>query len=374
MRRFRGFARLLAANLGVLVGLLAVVNLTSAVVLAVAGRPASGVDPRAKLANYDDHVRAELMFKELHMLRAAYEPFEEWTLRPFQGLTTTVDSSGSRVQPNAKIAPPSETVVHFFGGSTMFGTGSEDGETIPAQFAQLNTGVAVENHGRSGFNTRQNLEQLISLLNRGERVDVAVFYFGVNDVASLCRRDASINGHEQEARMRELLDTPSRQRSRGRVQAIYDPLLSQTVQLAGKVVRRLRGPQPAPGTTQVYRCAGDADRTEAVVDVVKRNLTIARDLVSSAGGQFIAVLQPVIYVGQPEVAHLGGNVSPIVGLREQFEAVYPMLREQATTTDWWFDDTNAFDGNERFYIDYCHVSPNGNRRMASRIASHLERG
>jgi lysophospholipase L1-like esterase len=274
MERFRSFARLLAVNIGVVVGLLVVTNLASGLAIAasdaLAGNSGDAGDPRASLPNYSDRARAELMFQELHRLKAVYAPFEEWTLEPFAGQTTTVDVHGNRVQPNAPTLPNDATVVHFFGGSTMFGTGSEDGETIPAQFAKLNAGIRVKNHGRSGFDTRQSLEQLISLLNLDERLDVAVFYLGVNDVASLCRRDTSVNGHEQEARMRELLDAPSSES--GWANALYRPLLSNTAVLAGKVARAIKRATTSPASTPVYRCADDPDHARAVADTVERNL------------------------------------------------------------------------------------------------------
>jgi hypothetical protein len=39
--------------------------------------------------------------------------------------------------------------------------------------------------------------------------------------------------------------------------------------------------------------------------------------------------------------------------------------------DWIYDFTDSFDGGEPIYIDFCHVSENGNRIVAERLARVL---
>ena len=41
-----------------------------------------------------------------------------------------------------------------------------------------------------------------------------------------------------------------------------------------------------------------------------------------------------------------------------------MAREGA---DWMLDFTDVFDGDEYVYIDECHVTANGTRRVAERL-------
>ena len=53
--------------------------------------------------------------------------------------------------------------VWFFGGSTMWGTGSSDNHTIPSHFNSL-TNIPVYNFGETGWNSRQSLNQLINVI------------------------------------------------------------------------------------------------------------------------------------------------------------------------------------------------------------------
>ena len=74
-----------------------------------------------------------------------------------------------------------------FGGSTMMGMGARDEHTIPALLAcrleALGHRVSVTNFGQLGHNSTQESITLQQLLKSGERIDIAVFYDGINEMA-----------------------------------------------------------------------------------------------------------------------------------------------------------------------------------------------
>ena len=78
-------------------------------------------------------------------------------------------------------------VVWAFGGSTMFGWGVPDEETIASHLSAIlsrdlpTRTVAVINHGHSYYFSSQELTLLQMLLRRGDHCDVAVFLDGLND-------------------------------------------------------------------------------------------------------------------------------------------------------------------------------------------------
>src|SRR5262249_48890167 len=77
----------------------------------------------------------------------------------------------------------------LFGGSTTFGVGVPDAETIPAYLqkemaARCATPVAVYNFGRLGYFSTQEALLFYRLLSSGERPAVAVFVDGINDFHS----------------------------------------------------------------------------------------------------------------------------------------------------------------------------------------------
>ena len=155
-------------------------------------------DDRWTLPNYEGHSdRARLIFEEFGVLSTQYEPFIAWSRLPFQGVTTTVNAEGDRVHPTPDRDGEPHAEVSFFGGSTMWGTGADDDGTLPALFNRMYPELVVHNYGESGFNSRQGLDRLITLLTTGERIDLAVFLDGANDVSQQCRVGISVPGHGQ---------------------------------------------------------------------------------------------------------------------------------------------------------------------------------
>lgn len=74
----------------------------------------------------------------------------------------TIDAHGRRVHPVRR--PPVETTAIglFFGGSYTFGSGVEDGETLPARVEALTPSLRAINYGVPGWGPTQALELLQS--------------------------------------------------------------------------------------------------------------------------------------------------------------------------------------------------------------------
>lgn len=76
--------------------------------------------------------------------------------------------------------------VFFFGGSTMYGTGVTDSETIASIFTRLcrqqKIPVKTFNYGVPAFFSYQEYILLVKLLTRGDRPDKVIFMDGLNDV------------------------------------------------------------------------------------------------------------------------------------------------------------------------------------------------
>jgi hypothetical protein len=74
-----------------------------------------------------------------------------------------------------------------FGGSTMMGMGARDDHTIPAVLVRHLRGhgyrVSVTNYGQLGHNSTQEEITLQQFLKSGERIDAALFYDGINEMA-----------------------------------------------------------------------------------------------------------------------------------------------------------------------------------------------
>ncbi len=94
---------------------------------------------------------------------------------------------------------------------------------------------------------------------------------------------------------------------------------------------------------------------------------MARKLVEAHGGRFIGILQPVAHFSDTRKDHI--HLPEIQ--RKQYEAVYPLVRKKMAEQPGLYDFTGVLDHNEYIYIDFCHLSPNGNRHVAQKLVEVL---
>lgn len=113
------------------------------------------------------------------------QPREE----PFSGEFVTIDPAGFRHGIDQASWPPRKNafVVFVFGGSTAFGYGVRDQDTVSSylqkELARMlpTEDVAVYNFARGGFYSTQERLQFDILLTLGEKPDLAVFIDGLNE-------------------------------------------------------------------------------------------------------------------------------------------------------------------------------------------------
>ncbi len=102
-----------------------------------------------------------------------------------------------------------------------------------------------------------------------------------------------------------------------------------------------------------------------------------QNLSKSLGSDFICILQPNIFVGSPNVdnLHNSENFSP----PERSYKFYKYVNEFIATKDEYkqlresfIDMTNTLDNVPDVYIDFCHLSPNGNEIITANLLKHLK--
>ncbi len=350
MNKLKAILRLVTINLVILAILLILTNWLVGIYLRKTGE-----QPRSELLNYDhDREHARKVFKDYNSLSYTYEPFVGWQVLPYQGETTTISKEGLRTHPFPGTGEP-EKVVRFFGGSTIWGEGSDDQHTIPALFNQQFPNYEVHNHGQLAYNSRQNLDAMITLLEEKVAMDLVIFYDGVNDAAFLCPSDVDVPGHRLVPMFRGKLYSGNKK--------IFFDVLNKV--FTENIIRLSQRINPAD-KSRLYNCLSDPEKAEAIAEFLLTNWEIAHELTTSRGGRFIAVLQPGAYVGQPRTDHL--NLGPELG--KNFVHVYDLLQKKIRDRghDWIYDLTGSFDGDNYIYIDFCHVSPNGNKIIADQIS------
>jgi hypothetical protein len=391
---------LILINVAVLCTLLVLVNVGAFVtsLLLPKGEAASAAgeakdSPQTRYPNMAALAWAPTHFGELDRLAMRYHSFVGWRRKPFQGETITIDERGIRQSTDD---PGSDApVVGMFGGSTLWGTGVRDDGTIASSMNRQGGGAyRAVNYGETGYRAIQGYLTLVGEYQAGSKFSHVVFYDGVNDVYTGCRADIPPYAHYFDRQYAEIIDyfgetAKAFEAGRDDAGASPDvtPSASTLVQPVVDLLNRLYG-RPAPSilgadrissilnNTATFECDRDPARAEAAARMLVTSWTDAAALAKREGAEFTAFLQPVAYFTTSDVSYLGleGDFNAQARLKAQYEAVYPRIRElareAASKHGFRFVDLSAAldQPDAAYYIDFCHVSPNGNEVLARAIA------
>lgn len=317
--------------------------------------------------NYkDDPEAARLHFTEYdNLTKGYYESYYAWRRPETKGETINIDADGLR-RTYESDGSPTKTIA-FFGGSTTWGTGADDFSTIPSFFAKKMSDYKAINFGETGYVAHQSLNLFLKRYYEGFRPDVVVFYDGVNDVWNKCRRELGPYSHSREYEMRTILKEGSADNPESFAFTIQ-PLKN----FAGKVARVLASRQRS-ASQSFYDCDEDEAKAEQVARVLLSDWMLMKTLVEGYGGEFIPILQPHAYVSTTRLDHL--ELSEALG--RQYATVYPKVlellpKEFSELKANFADLRQALDRDDYFYIDWCHLSPNGNEIIAERISEIVQ--
>lgn len=112
-------------------------------------------------------------------------PFTNYQERPTRGEFVNVHTAGFRWGAEEQIFPPDDdnTNIFVFGGSTTFGYGVADWETIPSalQAEFEDESIQVYNFGTGSFYSTLERLQFENLLFKGYIPDIAIFIDGINE-------------------------------------------------------------------------------------------------------------------------------------------------------------------------------------------------
>jgi hypothetical protein len=327
----------------------------------------STVSSRADLPNYATNKSlAKKIFTDYARVTHEYSPFMGWKTLPYQGETLVIEQSGfRRVIPDNTNEAETIIKVGIFGGSTLWGEGASDEETIPSLIARQNPQYQVYNYGQLAYNSRQNLALLTNLYSSGDRLDIVIFYDGVNDAAFLCPDGISVPGHRMEPifKLRVYASTKSMI-----IKALYKYFIQDIINYTNFIKVRYFDQQ----LQSEYLCYQNKNKIDAIAEGLLNNWQIASQIVSTNGGIFIGVLQPMAYRGNPRLDHLQ-ELDPELGnsMNLVYDIILNKLNEEFNPIT--LNLVDAFDSNEYIYIDFCHVSPNGNHIIAEEITRFVSK-
>ena len=349
--------------------------------------------PREKVSYYSSQDWAERYWYEFRLTRTQrYYPYVGWRRAPFKGKTIEIDQNGIRVTPGADCSAKSFKVFTF-GESTMWGTGSPNWGTIPANLQKglekLRPGpVCVMNFAESAYVSTQDVIMLLVQLRSGNVPDLVLFYSIGGDIGAAYesgRAGVTANLDQIAARFERRREPPTLVdwlRSTY-TYSLIDQLMgkltianSQQKELghAGLLERAAPTPKPAP-----YESKGIdvAKLSDLIVQDYLGNYKIVSALAQKYGFKYFFFAPPIVSLGNkpltPEEQEMKYRLENDVALDKLLTAVYQTIERESSKYQNLYSMVHIFDHYDGLiWIDEGHVTPIGNQVIAKRMLDIIQ--
>jgi len=343
-------------------------------------KPQIPPDPRVVAEDRDGGAWLPLHYRELVALSDRWQPYVYFRQRPIRGQTVTVLKDGLRStwQPppwqgdDARVRP---LKILMLGGSSLWGFGSRDDETIPSLIArglhERGVRAEVRNLAEIGYVSTQEVIALFRELQQGYRPDLVLFYDGVNDtISALLEGQPTVTTNEIN-RVREfnILQSPARLASALAGNLVQNSALHR---LAGSLARRTGGGRvkepKAPAETELVGLSMGVVRGYAA------NVELVEALGKSYGFRPVFVWQPDIFSKPRLVAFEEEEKAKLGWANSLFTEVHRQLeRADALVSNPDFLNLSGIfsEADSLQFLDYCHTTEVANARIAGVLVSKL---
>lgn len=322
---------------------------------------------------------------ESQQLHAEYHPLLSFTPKPLKTPHITINGQGIReTTGNPATVSNQQIKIFMFGGSTLFGTNVANNETIPSHVAKLlNTNASVytvTNFGVSAYNSTQELASLFIQLKQGNIPDMVIFYDGINDFYSRYLYTFTPNNQTiYEDIIRAKLGDIWRFHTQRNNQSLLDaPYLAEALEsLAPRIkiidypllfYRRLGGKGKDTHDTLI-KFNGDASLPDDVTKIYAENVTMVRNLSKIYGFKTLFIWQPSIATKK-----LTDDETEVINSKTEPAVLYKEITKKIIDLELpdFFDASGIFlNEDQPVYLDFAHVSPEGNKMIAEYITPRI---
>jgi len=291
-----------------------------------------------------------------------YEEILGFTETPRSGKFVNVSPLGFRRNNTTKprdssitTKPESHDLIYFFGGSTAFGYGVSDEQTIPAQLEKLRPNSEVINFGRGYYYSEQENLLLDRLLNNGAaRPKTAIFLDGLNEGCTI----STYKGQLEDLFARSSsLDYNWRS----------DEILKPYIHASNKILSKLGLNKNNVGRdVKEKTCSNLGLPPIAISEVFSNNMKARQAICKKHGIHCLTFLQPL-----PGVNTQHMHIDPT--LRESLQNKYSLIAPRATKQIYGLVDisNSLSDLQKHAFIDDVHYSPEANQKIAKEINKYL---
>lgn len=334
-----------------------------------------------RLSYYNDRDWAPQYWREFfEALNKDFVPFLTWNNAEYHGKYINIDQHFVRKTWNPeKNHTETPKVIYTFGGSTMWGTGARDDYTIASQMSKVlhQNGIdaIVKNYGEVGYNFQQEIIQLILLLREGHIPDYAIFYDGVNDVYGSYqhgRVGAQINFDRHKERFdRKVLSSGEH------LKIWLSDLIHEKFMIYKAVSRTKALVKPQTRFTEVASSYGEAKAKEFSREIVEnylKSMELLDKLSKAYGFKYLCLWQPVTLT-EKKLTEEEEKLTDYRISDRAIRTIYMTAKEILSETDRdnFFNIWNVLAERKKlFYIDFCHLTEEGNMVVAEKIVSILK--
>ncbi len=310
------------------------------------------------------------LIAETRKLSQGYEAYTQFRENPYATQFVNVDSRGFRPIANQGPWPPKREGLRIFvfGGSTTFGYGVSDRETIASHLQQIlqDEGLqtaTVYNFGRGSYMSIQERVLFERLLIAGHVPDVAVFIDGLND---LCFYDGEPAYTKDLQRFMAQGDMPLWQRALEEL-----PVM--------KALRPLFARPEDPRATHARRTfASGQEQEQTLLEFVQRyrnNVKITEAISKAYGVRPVFVWQPVPVHKYDQTYNIFGQFD-YDGYIPQLRPGYRLMADLAASGSFgnnffWCADIQEH-VKKPLYVDAIHYSGEMARMIARQIVDTMK--
>ncbi len=319
---------------------------------------------------------------ELELIEDRWQPYVYFRQKPFRGQTITVGPDGLRTtwQPPAQSGDDSgrgrsEIKLLMLGGSSLWGFGARDLQSIPSLVARMlyerGWRIELKNLAELGYVSTQECVALFRELQAGYRPDVVVFYDGFNDTTSALLEGAAGLSTNETHRRTEFNLSQSPLRLAGSLSA---RLLKESgsYRFAQAVRRRLAGEVAAAGPASSPEAIREL--ALAVVHCYQANIGFVEVLGRSFGFRPLLYWQPDVFTKAILVPVEQEEAARYAWAEPMFREVHSKISTSSTLrSDPAFRDLSGTfgDAHNLVFIDYCHTTESANVRIAAAIVEDV---
>lgn len=323
---------------------------------------------------------AQTLFKELREVpKKEYQQFLGWGKEEYHGKYVNVDSWGIRKSWNpTDFHGKQPQTIYMFGGSTVLGIGARDDYTIPSLLSKMLHGkgydVVVYNYGELAYTYTQEVILLILLLRDGHRPDYVIFYDGISDVYSAYQTgSAGFIQNLSEIRDKLKAKKPTPLEHIGI--AIRDLLKGHCMiyNAVRKIPAYYRKPQFQESASK-YTDEQLMTLAHDITEYYMQSKDLLDRLAKAYDFKYICFWQPVMLLEERLI-----NDEAEADRRLHDKALtscfkYTMASLAKRPSRHFFDITDALYGRtESCYIDFAHLSEEGNEMVSTKIADIFEK-